>query len=114
MNQINDYLLKQLIQLADQNIAYRKIQDSFQIQVDKQLNNNHYLISLKYKLTHEEITNQTKMKPNEYISEVETAIMLWCKIRGLKPEFTRNGSSVDLINKDGEVTYTVEYNLMNV
>lgn len=114
MNQINDYLLKQLIQLADQNIAYRKIQDSFQIQVDKQLNNNHYIISLKYKLTYEEITNQTKMKPNEYISEVETAIMLWCKIRGLKPEFTRNGSSVDLINKDGEVTYTVEYNLMNV
>lgn len=111
---MNDYLFKQLIQLTDQNIAYHKIQNSFQIQANKQLNNNHYIISLKYKLTYEEITNQTKMKPNEYISEVETAIMLWCKIRGLKPEFTRNGSSVDLIKKDGEVTYTVEYNLMAV
>lgn len=111
---MNEYLLKQLIQLSNQNIAYRKIQDSFQIQADNQLNNNQYIIKLTYKLTHEEITNQTKMKPKEYISEVETAIMLWCKIRGLKPEFTRNGSSVDLINKDGEVTYTVEYSLMTV
>ena len=54
------------------------------------------------------------MKPNEYINEVETAIMLWCKIRGLQPRFKRNGSSVDLINKDGEITYTVEYNLMSI
>ena len=54
------------------------------------------------------------MKPNKYINEVETAIMLWCKIHGLQTKFKRNGSSVDLINKDGEITYTVEYNLMSI
>lgn len=111
---MNEYLLKQLIQLSNQNIAYRKIQDSFQIQVDKQINNNQYIIKLTYNLTHGELTSQTQMKPNEYINEVETAIMLWCKIHGLQPKFKRNGSSVDLINKDGEIMYTVEYNLMNI
>lgn len=111
---MNEYLLKQLIQLSNQNIAYRKIYDNFQTQANQQLNNNQYIIKLTYNLAHGEVTSQTQMKPNEYINEVETAIMLWCKIRGLKPEFTRNGSSVDLINKDGEITYNVEYNLMNV
>ena len=111
---MNDYLLKQLIQLSNQNITYRKIYNNFQTQANQQLNNNQYIIKLTYNLTHGEVTSQTQMKPNEYINEVETAIMLWCKIHGLQPKFKRNGSSIDLINKDGEITYTVEYNLINI
>lgn len=111
---MNDYLLQQLIQLSKQNITYKKIDYSFGIQTTHQLERNQYVITLKYKLTHDEITSQTEMKPNEYINELETAIMLWCKLHGLKPSFKCDVSSVGLINKDGVATYTVEYNLMNV
>lgn len=111
---MNEYLLTKLIQLSKQNTAYKKIDYSFEIQTTHQLERKQYIIKLNYRLTHDDVTSQAKVKPNEYINEFETAILLWCKIHGLKPSFKRTGSSVDLISKDGAITYTVEYNLMNI
>ena len=71
---MNEYLLKQLIQLSNQNIAYHKIYDNFQTQANQQLNNNQYIIKLTYNLTHGEVTSQTQVNDSGLKSEAYNSI----------------------------------------
>ena len=111
---MSDYLLNQLKQLASQNKAYTKINQAFQKQANQQLFQNHTWIELKFVLTHDDVTNQKQTLPKDYIQEVENAIILWNKIHGIPTNYayTREGSSIDLINEDGKITYKISYNLL--
>lgn len=111
---MSDYLLSQLKQLASQNSAYAKIDQAFQKQANQQLFQNHTWIDLKFVLTHDDVTNQKQTLPKDYIQEVENAITLWNKIHGIPTNYayTREGSSIDLINEDGKITYKISYNLL--
>lgn len=111
---MSDYLLNQLKQLASQNKAYAKINQAFQKQANQQLFQNHTWIELKFVLTHDDVTNQKQTLPKDYIQEVENAIILWNKIHGIPNNYayTREGSSIDLINEDGKITYKISYNLL--
>ena len=111
---MSDYLLNQLKQLASQNSAYAKIDQAFQKQANQQLFQNHTWIDLKFVLTHDDVTDQKQMLPKDYIQEVENAIILWNKIHGIPTNYayTREGSSIDLINEDGKITYKISYNLL--
>lgn len=111
---MSDYLLNQLKQLASQNSAYTKIDQAFQKQTNQQLFQNHTWIDLKFVLTHDDVTNQKQTLPKDYIQEVENAIILWNKIHGIPTNYayTREGSSIDLINEDGKITYKISYNLL--
>lgn len=100
--------------LRKTKLMQKSINQAFQKQANQQLFQNHTWIELKFVLTHDDVTNQKQTLPKDYIQEVENAIILWNKIHGIPTNYayTREGSSIDLINEDGKITYKISYNLL--
>lgn len=113
-NEYTKNILYQRLMVAKKNIAYINVAGTFETQLIEQINKGYTNIRLHFDLTHKEMIALKDVTGAQYQEAVEEAIILWLRLNGLSCSFTRIGSSFDLTQEDGKVTYKVSYNLLDV